>query len=188
MALVTRLIAGIFQLAETATHSAVPLKFCHDHADLLSMSMFGWKDTYNIGVPEIDAQHRRLFSLADELHAAMNSGKGKSVLEGVLKNLIVYTKTHFSAEESLMQRCKYPNFAAHKAQHDEMTQKVLQLQRDFHAGNAIISIDVMQFLAAWLRQHIGDSDRKYAPFVNNAAGLITRSPTAVPSPPHAGRG
>ena len=66
--------------------------------------MFAWKDSYSIGVQEIDAQHRRLFSLADELHSAMNAGKGKVVLEQVLQNLITYTKSHFAGEERLMQR------------------------------------------------------------------------------------
>jgi hemerythrin len=127
--------------------------------------MFGWKDTYSIGVAEIDAQHRRLFSLADELHAAMNSGKGKAVIEQVLQNLVNYTKTHFAAEERLMQRCSYPDLAPHKTQHDELTKRVVQLQQEFQAGRAMITIEVMQFLSDWLRQHIGGSDRKYVPFV-----------------------
>lgn len=127
--------------------------------------MFAWKDTYSIGVPEIDAQHRRLFGLADELHSAMNGGKGKAVMEQVLQNLISYTKTHFAAEERLMQRCKYAELGPHKAQHDELTRKVLQLQQDFQAGKGMITIEVMQFVSNWLRQHIGGSDRKYVPFV-----------------------
>jgi len=131
--------------------------------------MFAWKDSYSIGVPQIDTQHRRLFSLADELHAAMNSGKGKDVLAQVLQNLINYTKTHFADEERLMQRCGYPDLPAHKAQHDEMTQKVLQIQQDFQAGKLMMTIAVMQFLSNWLRQHIGGSDRKYVPFVNGKA-------------------
>ena len=53
------------------------------------MSMFAWKDNFNIGVAEIDAQHRRLYSLADELYAAMFTGKGKDVMEPVLRNLIL---------------------------------------------------------------------------------------------------
>jgi hemerythrin len=129
------------------------------------MSLFAWKDTYSIGVAEIDAQHRRLFSLADELHSAMNTGKGKDVMAQVLQNLINYTKSHFATEEQLMQRCAYKDFAAHKAQHDALTKKVLELQTEFRAGKLMITIDVMQFLSSWLRQHIGDSDRKYAPFV-----------------------
>jgi hemerythrin len=127
--------------------------------------MFAWKETYSIGVPEIDTQHRRLFSLADELYAAMNDGKGKALMEKVLKNLIDYTKTHFAAEERLMQRCKYPEYQPHKRQHDELTKQVLQLQRDFEAGKTALTIEVMQFLNTWLRQHIGGSDRRYVPFV-----------------------
>jgi hemerythrin len=129
------------------------------------MSMFAWQDSYSIGVQEIDAQHRRLFSLADELHTAMSGGKGKDVLETVLRNLITYTKTHFAAEERLMQRCSYPDLAAHRAQHNELTQKVLQLQRDFESGKLMLTLEAMQFLSDWLRMHIGGSDRKYAPFV-----------------------
>jgi hemerythrin len=127
--------------------------------------MFAWKDTYAIGVAEIDTQHRRLFSLADELYNAMNSGKGKTLLEKVLQNLIDYTKTHFAAEERLMLRCNYPEYKPHKAQHDELTKQVLQLQSDFRAGKSALTIEVMQFLNNWLRQHIGGSDRKYVPCV-----------------------
>jgi hemerythrin len=138
-------------------------------ADLLPMSMFTWKDNFNIGVAEIDAQHRRLYSLADELYAAMFTGKGKDVMEPVLRNLVDYTKTHFAAEERLMQKCVYPDYQAHKMQHIEMTNKVLQLQRDFQAGKNMITIEVMEFLSNWLRHHIAGSDRKYVPFVKGKA-------------------
>lgn len=127
--------------------------------------MFAWKDSYSIGVQEIDAQHRRLFSLADELHSAMNSGKGKEILEQVLHNLVTYTKTHFASEERLMQKCGYAELPAHKAQHDSLTQQVVKLQDDFKAGKAMLSVEVMQFLSNWLRHHIGSTDRKYVPFV-----------------------
>jgi hemerythrin len=131
--------------------------------------MFAWKDSYSIGVQEIDAQHRRLFSLADELNTAMIGGKGKDVLEAVLQNLITYTKTHFAAEERLMLSCGYKELAAHKAQHDEMTKKVVQLHGEFKNGKLLLSVEVMEFLSAWLRQHIGGSDRKYVPYVMGKA-------------------
>jgi hemerythrin len=65
---------------------------------------------------------------------------------------------------------------AHRAQHDELTQKVLQLQRDLESGKLLLTIEAMQFLSNWLRMHIGGSDRKYAPFV--IARLWPRSSTA----------
>jgi hemerythrin len=129
------------------------------------MSLFAWKDGYGIGVPEIDAQHRRLFALADELHEALNKGKGKEVLQEVLKKLVDYTQTHFASEERLMHRCGYPDILAHKAQHEEFVRKASLLEREFQAGKTMLSIEVMQFVSNWLRQHIGGSDRRFAPFV-----------------------
>jgi hemerythrin len=133
------------------------------------MSMFAWSDTYSIGVAEIDAQHRRLFSLADQLHSAMASGKGKAVLEQVLQSLISYTKTHFAAEERIMRDCAYSDLAAHKAQHDQLTQRVLNLQSEFRAGKMLLTLDVLEFLKNWLQMHIAGCDRKYAPFVGKKA-------------------
>lgn len=133
------------------------------------MSLFAWNETYSIGVTEIDAQHRRLFSLANELHSAMNAGKGKAVLQKVLHDLITYTQTHFAAEERMMQKCGYRELQAHKAQHDELTREVLQLQRDFQSGKSMLTIEVMQFLSDWLRGHIGGTDRRYVPFVTGKA-------------------
>jgi hemerythrin-like metal-binding protein len=59
--------------------------------------------------------------------------------------------------------------AAHKAQHEDLTRKVIDLQRQMQADKLMLSIEVMRFLSDWLRQHIGGSDRKYAPFVINRA-------------------
>ena len=41
------------------------------------MSLFTWQDTYSVGHQGIDGQHRKLFQYADNLHAAMEAGKGK---------------------------------------------------------------------------------------------------------------
>src|SRR5579872_1415923 len=130
------------------------------------MSIFDWKDSYGVGVPEIDAQHRRLYSLAAELYDAMNAGKGKTLVEPVLDSLIAYTRTHFQFEERMLEQTRYPDLRQHKVLHEELTAKVLQFQPDFKAGKAGLAVEIMPFLANWLRQHIGGTDRKYVPFVN----------------------
>src|SRR4029077_1259800 len=98
------------------------------------MSLFQWKDEHLVGQPEIDSQHKRLFQLADQLHAAMTTGKGKDVMLKTLGDLIDYTKRHFAAEEALMQRSKYPSYAEHKVFHDKLTAQVVQFLTEFAAG------------------------------------------------------
>ena len=127
--------------------------------------MFEWKPEYSVQIPQIDAQHQRLFALAAELHAAMADGKGKAVLEQSLAQLVDYTKVHFAAEEELMGKYRYPQAVAHKAQHDQLTAQVVDLQKKFRAGNAGLTISLMVFLKNWLEQHIAGSDQQYSAYI-----------------------
>ena len=136
---------------------------------MFDMSLFQWKEDYLVGQPEIDTQHKKLFQLADQLHAAMTAGKGKDVLLKTLGDLIDYTKRHFAAEEKLMQKANYPEYPAHKVFHDKLTAQVVQFQTEFAAGKSSVTIQLLQFLKDWLQHHIGETDRKIAVFLSQRA-------------------
>jgi hemerythrin len=127
--------------------------------------MFDWNDSYSVHVASVDAQHKNLFRMAAELHQAMLAGKAKGILAQLLDQLVKYTVVHFAHEERLMQEASYPQLAAHKAQHVDLTRKVLQFQKDFVEGRATMSIDLLNFLKDWLRHHIMESDQKYTPYL-----------------------
>ena len=127
--------------------------------------MFEWKPEYSVQIPEIDAQHQRLFALASNLHEAMAQGKGKTVLEQSLAQLVDYTKVHFAAEEQFMGKYQYPEAAPHKAQHDQLAAQVIELQKEFHAGNTTLSVSLMMFLKNWLEHHIARSDQQYSVYI-----------------------
>lgn len=133
------------------------------------MSMFQWKPEYSVDHAEIDSQHKRLFQLADDLGTAMTQGKGKAAMGSTLASLIDYTKRHFATEEKLMQAHRYPEYAAHKKQHDDLTARVAGLQKEFMAGRASMSVEVLQFLKDWLVNHIGKSDQEIAAYLRTKA-------------------
>ena len=127
--------------------------------------MFEWKPEYSVQIPEIDAQHQRLFALAAELHAAMSQGKAKTVLEQSLARLVDYTKTHFATEEQFMRKFQYPESGAHKVQHDQLTTQVLDFQKKLRSGEATLTINLMVFLKNWLERHILGSDLQYSAYI-----------------------
>lgn len=131
------------------------------------MSMFEWKQDYSLGHGTIDGEHKKLFEFANELHAAMMQGKGKDVMSEILARLIDYTKTHFAHEESLMREHHYPDYLKHKAEHDELTAKVVAFQKEFVSGHGTITVGLLQFLKDWLKTHIGETDRKVAVFLKS---------------------
>ena len=129
------------------------------------MVLFTWDDSYSVNIQEIDNQHKKLIELLSGLHAAMSVGKGQQVLEETLQGLIDYTKTHFKYEENLMRLYHYPAFENHKKEHDDLTQKVLDFQKEFQTQRIGMTLDLLMFLKNWLIQHIQGTDKQYSPFL-----------------------
>jgi hemerythrin len=126
---------------------------------------FVWKEAYKVDIKEIDDQHKKLIELVGSLEAAMSTGTGRQELDRILQELVSYTASHFAVEERLMAGHGYPEYEEHKAKHEKMTAKVLDLQRQYRAKKVGITIEVMNFLENWLDKHILGTDKKYAPYM-----------------------
>jgi hemerythrin len=135
------------------------------------MPIISWNDNFSVGIKEIDAQHQCLIELVNKLHDSMKAGKGNAVLGPVLEDLLKYTQFHFSTEEKYFRKYGYPEYLQHKQQHDDLTQKALELKSNFEKGKLTISIEVMNFLKDWLSSHILGVDKKFGPFLLSK-GLI----------------
>ena len=131
--------------------------------------MFEWHNEYSVQIGSVDAQHKVLFGLAQELFTAMNAGRSKAALARILDRLVQYTQVHFAHEERLMQKHRYPAFQAHKAEHEALIRKVLEFQQEFQQGKVTISVQLLQFLRDWLEKHIKGSDQRYSPFLRQQA-------------------
>ncbi|MGE5571145.1 MAG: bacteriohemerythrin [Rhodospirillales bacterium] len=130
------------------------------------MTIFSWKEEYSIGRSQIDSQHKRLFEIGGRLHQAMAAGKGQEAIAPILDDLIAYTRSHFGMEEALMQTHRYPAFATHRAEHEALTERVLEFRRQFAEGKIALTVDMLQFLKDWLVRHIGEVDRRFGAWLN----------------------
>jgi hemerythrin-like metal-binding protein len=126
-----------------------------------------WKPEYSVNINVIDMQHKKLVDLLNQIHEASRVGKGKEALAKILDDLVTYTKVHFTTEEDFMRKHSYAGYAQHKAEHDRLTQKVMEFQVEFKSGRVALSIEVMQFLKDWLTGHIIGVDKQYTPFLNS---------------------
>jgi hemerythrin len=126
------------------------------------MALMTWQEQYSVGVPALDAQHKHLIDLLNQLHDGMRNGHGNDVLGRVLERLVTYTENHFRAEERYMSSCGFPALAQHIQEHRALTAKASALADDFRSGRVALSLPVLQFLKDWLRTHILASDQKYA--------------------------
>jgi len=126
------------------------------------MALLLWGPMLEVGVKEIDTQHRKLVDLANELSDAQIAGKAKDVLGKILTELVRYTVTHFATEERLMDQHKYPATADHKQLHKDLVKTVSDFKAKFDKGDAALSQDIMHFLRDWLTKHIMNIDKALA--------------------------
>jgi hemerythrin len=131
------------------------------------MPLLLWREDYSVGIRIIDSQHKRLVELLNAIYDASRVGKGRDVLGKSLAELVSYTFIHFGTEEDFMMIHGYPDYGAHKAEHEALAQKVIDFQREFESGKAALTAEVMLFLRDWLNDHILQTDRKIGPFLTS---------------------
>ncbi len=130
------------------------------------MAFINWTDSLSVGVSEMDNQHKRLIAMINDLNEAMMMGKGKEALGKILSGLITYTQTHFTAEEKYFEKYNYPLAPSHRREHATFVKKVSEVKAAFDAGKLSVTVETMNFLRDWLKNHIMGTDQKYTQFFN----------------------
>jgi len=130
------------------------------------MALVTWDKSYSVKVRRCDEEHQRLFQLMNALYDAMRVGKGRTVVRQIVAELSDYTKTHFLAEESLMERAKYPGLAGHRIEHQRFVTRVAEFQKDLDGGAGGNTVAVLEFLNDWLVKHVKKVDQSYSAHLN----------------------
>lgn len=118
------------------------------------MNLLKWTEDLAVGNPLIDEDHRNLFNLLERLHQDMGSGQINQETQSIVDALREYAEAHFSREEEFMRKISYPHYVVHKAEHDRFVSEVCALQSRMARGARTAQLDIDQFLAGWLREHV----------------------------------
>lgn len=129
--------------------------------------MFQWNESFSVGVPAMDNQHKRLVEMVNRIYEAMRNAKGDQVVRQILQELANYTLTHFAAEETLMRKVGFPPLAAHIEKHKTLVDKAVGMMNDLNSGKMIATVSLAAFLKDWLVQHIQNEDRQYGLYIQH---------------------
>ena len=135
------------------------------NADANLPDLMVWGPKIQLGIKEIDDQHKVLVDLINKLYRAMKQGSGYRIVDQIMKELTDYTKFHFGFEEKQFQKFGYPELEEHKEIHRNLVAKVVDFQNQLRGGKANVTMDLMNFLVDWLQTHILKVDRKYLPYL-----------------------
>jgi hemerythrin-like metal-binding protein len=123
------------------------------------MPLFIWKPSYELGIPEIDLDHRLLVGVINDLYEAMKQGQGFELINQTIDRLIEYVGKHFDYEETIMREASYPGLFSHEKEHQRFRALVLELDMRRRAGNGPSSSELLNYLSDWLREHVTSTDK-----------------------------
>lgn len=135
------------------------------HKKLSETQFVEWKDDYSVGIDSIDQQHKKLLNLINQLQTAVDYSTGEIFEREALDELVDYTKTHFTYEEGLLRDNDYPEFEAHKRQHEKMFEKVREVLTSYEKDQDTAMSNAAEFLKDWLINHINGTDKEYSDYL-----------------------
>jgi hemerythrin len=125
------------------------------------MQFIEWKDAYNIGVKEIDIQHRGLFDIINKLSKADRFEPEGKYFFMTFHKLIEYARIHFATEERYMKEAEYPRLAEHRQEHTQCLAELSEMALDLEKKKSGMENKILDYLKVWYSSHILGTDRDY---------------------------
>lgn len=113
-----------------------------------------WSDALLLGVPEIDAHHRALASLLNELHETVHRRRGAAACRTAVEKLRHCALSHLDVEERLMHAAGHATFAENLDEQRELLRLLdgMLARMDDEASN--ITFQGLHQLKVWLLNHM----------------------------------
>ena len=122
-----------------------------------------WKEEYALGHPDIDAQHKDLFDLINQMAAAQTPDQ----LKLVLMRLYKHTREHFELEEGLMRQAGYPGLDVHAGYNNGLLTRLNALSQD--VGKGLMDRPAMnKLMTDWALRHTQFDDADAAEYIARA--------------------
>jgi hemerythrin len=141
------------------------------------MPLLQWNDRFELGIVEIDQQHKELIELINRIYDEFKGGAPVPALKGLLEVLIRDAQHHFECEEQWMKETSYVRILDHVQEHSKFHLRVGEIDNLLGQG-LDTSLDLMLFLNNWIRHHLMEVDAEFADHIielNKRGGATVRS-------------
>jgi hemerythrin len=119
-----------------------------------------------LGVPEVDQDHRRLLDL---YHQMLEEPLASERRFDLVATLIDYATAHSVREEGVMRAMGYPQALRHELEHQRIQDALLAVIRPILRGERPQE-DVAQFLETTFIEHVHGEDAEFAAFARVPRG------------------
>jgi hemerythrin len=123
--------------------------------------IIAWSEAFDVGIPEIDNQHRELIETFNRLVDTLHSKEGQVLPLVIMNELTGKVKVHADYEEKLMRSSGHPGTDAHAEEHRGFIRDIEDLsQRMLTTGKPELLHGSLKILGQRLVDHtLAGTDR-----------------------------
>jgi hemerythrin-like metal-binding protein len=125
------------------------------------MTLLQWQDNFNIGIEEVDHEHRELIGLINTLHESLATDRSAGRVEAFLGEVLADISAHFALEEKVMLARHYDAYASHKADHERLLDDLRDMMDQQAAGAAFDDRALGHRLSEWFGGHFRTHDARF---------------------------
>ncbi|MBE9555817.1 MAG: hemerythrin family protein [Proteobacteria bacterium] len=121
------------------------------------MSLSSLKDELNTGIDSLDYEHRKLVGVMEDICVSFDHGE--SSVSDLFGTLHARASAHFALEESIMREKKYAFYDTHKADHEQLLDRIRFMMDAYEDGMCKeCNTSLRACLEAWLAGHVANAD------------------------------
>ena len=127
-----------------------------------------WRHVWDSGHSQIDAQHKNLIDLANELLEMTTMQATKEEILFMLDKLIQHTSQHFAYEEHVLRKLNYDKIEDHMVKHQLLIEKALGLRKDFLEDKGYMSTFFSFIIEDVVLKHMIQEDTRFFPTIKKS--------------------
>jgi hemerythrin len=122
---------------------------------------FVWHESYSVGIPDVDEQHRLLFDMIQDLEAVAEGRASGDGMTSTVERFLALARSHLGYEETLAARAPEPGWDAVLRDHAEFLKKVEGLGRYLETAPVDALHTMVEYLKDWVIDHTLLEDRRF---------------------------
>ncbi len=124
------------------------------------MALIEWQDNFNVGIAEVDFEHREMVNLINALHADLLAAGDKASILEFFGEIYARIAAHFALEEKNMRERGYDQYEAHKRDHERLLDEIRDLTDDYEDAEMFNEQELSRRLTHWFVEHFKYMDAR----------------------------
>jgi len=131
------------------------------------MALIEWKDSYSVGIADVDHEHRQMIGLINDLHERLSTTPETLDASAFLGEIFRAISAHFALEERFMHEHRYDQLSQHKGAHEQLLDEIRDIMDGYEGDPENASKRLSQQLDLWFTDHCKTHDARLHRMLGN---------------------